>query len=96
MPEPTPALQRSRVTPSVRSGEHDDKPDVRGAPAPTTRPAVNVHIGAITLNVKAPATAARAATPVTAPVAPLSPAAVPPRPREGLGFSASRHYLRWN
>jgi hypothetical protein len=92
--ERTPPLRPPIALP-VRSEERADRPAVPAAPVSIPRPEVNVHIGAISLTVKAPATAAPAAPPVMPMAQPL-PAAVPRRPREGLGFSASRHYLRWS
>jgi hypothetical protein len=95
--ERTPPLTRaSTTTLPVRSREPAHKPAVLAAPAPTSRPEVNVHIGAISLTVKAPAAPAAAARPSSVPMAQPLPAAVPPRSRDGLAFSASRHYLRWS
>ena len=89
-------VPRSPMTPSVRSEERAERPAARSTPAPTPRPEVNVHIGAISLTVKAPAAVVPAAPPAALPIPQPLPAAMPPRSREGLGFSASRHYLRWS
>lgn len=77
--------------------ERDDRSAVRsGPPARPGRDKVSVHIGAISLTVKAPGVAATPTVPVVAPLPQALPAAAPSRSREGLGFSASRHYLRWS
>ena len=97
-----PAYERMQPSPHApptlpaRSEVRLHKPAVPAEPAPTSRPEVNVHIGAISLTVKAPAAAAPPARPAAPPVTQPLPVAVPRRPREGLGFSASRHYLRWS
>jgi hypothetical protein len=97
-----PAHERTQPSPRAPtmlpagSKERLHKPTVPAEPAPTSRPEVNVHIGAISLTVKAPAAATPAARPAAPPVAQPLPVAAPRRAREGLGFSTSRHYLRWS
>ena len=100
--EPASASPRSRVSPratvlSVASTENTDKASRSAAgPSRPERRAVQLHIGAIALTVKAPATAAAAVAPAVPVAAPPPAAAATPRSRDGLGFSASRHYLRWS
>jgi len=74
---------------------HSDETAGRTTAAPG-RGKMNVNIGAISLTVKAPTVASPPASPVIAPAAQALPSAAPSRSREGLAFSASRHYLRWN
>lgn len=86
--------ERAPTRLSVLPIERGDKAAGRTtASASPGRGKLNVHIGAISLTVKAPTVASPLAAPV---IAPALPSAAAPRSREGLGFSASRHYLRWN
>ena len=95
-PGPRPRVSSRSTVLSAASTESTDKASRTAAgPSRPERRAVQVHIGAIALTVKAPATAAPAVAPAV-PVAAPPPAAVTPRSRDGLGFSASRHYLRWS
>ena len=87
------APTRLPVVPVERSDKAATRPMAYTLPG---RAKVNVHIGAISLTVKAPAVASLPAAPVIAPVAQALPSSAPPRSREGFGFSASRHYLRWS
>lgn len=91
----------ARVTTRIVPSSAPTEPAAHGvgtAPRRDDGP-VQVHIGAITLTVKAaPAPPSRAAPApsVVAPVAMPAPVAQAARAREGFGFSASRHYLRWS
>ncbi len=99
----TSAAERARASMRAASPlpvarvERDDESAARSATPPRARrDRLSVHIGAISLTVKAPAATPPPAAPLVAPVAQALAATAPARSREGLGFSASRHYLRWS
>lgn len=106
----TPSAPPGAHAPSPESAQAEPRDLPWPAPpaARTVRPpasaapggAVEVHVGTIALTVRAPAPSP---VPVAAPAVPAaasawaggSQRAAAPR-REGLRFSASRHYLRWS